>query len=105
MTSLKQDDVKNLFNKEFDFVNTVLNQVKLPERVEDSGTLVQTCAFSIFTFQSNKSKSVNCFADINILRLKPSSLPPNKYFMIIQFKIHKPFFHPILRINILSTYL
>jgi hypothetical protein len=47
MTSLKQDDVKNLFNREFNFVNNLLNQVKLPVRVEDSGTLVQTCAFSI----------------------------------------------------------
>lgn len=37
MTTLTQDDVKNLFNREFDFVNTLLNQVKLPERVEDSG--------------------------------------------------------------------
>jgi len=39
MLSLNQDNVKNLFNKEFDFVSSVLNQVKLPERVEDSGKL------------------------------------------------------------------
>lgn len=37
MLSLNQDNVKSLFNKEFDFVSAVLNQVKLPERVEDSG--------------------------------------------------------------------
>lgn len=37
MLSLNQDDVKRLFNKEFEFVTAVLNQVKLPERVEDSG--------------------------------------------------------------------
>jgi len=39
MLSLNQDDVKSLFNKEFDFVSAVLNQVKLPVRVEDSGKL------------------------------------------------------------------
>lgn len=39
MLSLNQDDVKSLFTKEFDFVSSVLNQVKLPERVEDSGKL------------------------------------------------------------------
>lgn len=37
MTPLKPDDFKNLFNKEYDFVSTVLNEVKLPVRVEDSG--------------------------------------------------------------------
>ncbi|XP_025204526.1 surfeit locus protein 6 homolog [Melanaphis sacchari] len=36
MLPLNQDSVKNLFNKEFDFVSAVLNQVKFPERVEDS---------------------------------------------------------------------
>jgi len=36
MNSLKQDDIKNLFNKEFNFVSSVLNQVKLPVRAEDS---------------------------------------------------------------------
>jgi hypothetical protein len=40
MLSLNPDNVKNLFNKEFDFVSAILNQVKLPERVEDSGKLL-----------------------------------------------------------------
>lgn len=39
MTTLNQDDIKTLFNKEFNFVCTLLNQVKLPVRVEDSGKL------------------------------------------------------------------
>lgn len=39
MTSFKQDDVKNLFNKEYDFISTVLSQVKFPVRVEESGKL------------------------------------------------------------------
>jgi len=37
MNSMKQDDIKDLFNKEFNFISSVLNQVKLPVRVEDSG--------------------------------------------------------------------
>lgn len=41
MTPLKPDDFKDLFNKEYDFVSAVLNQVKLPERVEDSGKLIK----------------------------------------------------------------
>jgi len=40
MNSTKQDDIKDLFNKEFNFVTSVLNQVKLPVRVEDSGKLI-----------------------------------------------------------------
>lgn len=47
MTSFKPDDIKNLFNREFDFVSTVLNQVKLPVRVEDSGKSTKTCAFLV----------------------------------------------------------
>lgn len=47
MTSLKQEDIKNLFNKEFDFVSNVLNQVKLPVRIEDSGKINNK--ISIFT--------------------------------------------------------
>lgn len=39
MTTTLNQDVKSLFAKEFDFVSTVLNQVKLPIRVEDSGKL------------------------------------------------------------------
>lgn len=42
MTSLKQEDIKNIFNKEFDFVSSVLNQVKMPVRADDSGKW--TCA-------------------------------------------------------------
>lgn len=37
MTLFKQEDVKKLFNKEFDFVSTILNQVNLPVRVDESG--------------------------------------------------------------------
>lgn len=40
MLSSNQDNVKNIFNKEFDFVSAILHQVKLPERVEDSGKLL-----------------------------------------------------------------
>lgn len=36
MTSFKQEDVKILFNREFDFVTAILNQVNLPVRVDDS---------------------------------------------------------------------
>ncbi|KAL4084800.1 hypothetical protein QTP88_027702 [Uroleucon formosanum] len=43
MLSLNQDDVKRLFNNEFEFVTAVLNQVKLPERVEDSDSEVSDC--------------------------------------------------------------
>lgn len=40
MTSLKPEDVKNLFNKEFNFISHVLNQVKLPVRKEYSGKFI-----------------------------------------------------------------
>ncbi|XP_050523918.1 surfeit locus protein 6 homolog [Daktulosphaira vitifoliae] len=43
MTSKKQNNIKDLFNKEFDFVSTVLSQVKLPLRVEDSDSEESEC--------------------------------------------------------------
>lgn len=46
MTSLNQEDIKNLFNNEFDFVSNLLNQVKLPVRIEDSGKLIKSCAYT-----------------------------------------------------------
>lgn len=45
MTSFKPEDIKDLFNKEFEFISTILNQVQLPARVEDSGKFLLTCAF------------------------------------------------------------
>ncbi|XP_050424524.1 surfeit locus protein 6 homolog [Adelges cooleyi] len=47
MTSLKQEDVKDIFNKEFEFVSTVLSQVKLPVRVEDSDSEDSDCSIKV----------------------------------------------------------
>lgn len=63
MTSFKPEDVKDLFNKEFDFVSSVLSQVKLPMRVEDSGKSIKTCAFLVGSMQ-NTNKSKCLFTDI-----------------------------------------